>query len=386
LFLFLQLVSLKFAVMGGSSAETEEEKGAAHLLSVAAFAGTTNKSGLRLMRELEDIGASVSASADREKITLDVTVMSSMAELAFERLSEAIVSPPRNKVVLKDCFDSAQLAYDALATAPHKKLAELLHEAAFGEGSAMGGSQLAADGNLLNLSPDAALAYRAHQFTANNLVIAASGVRHEKVEQWTRTYLNGMAAAPAAAPASVAYTGGDAKLKADYNGQTHLALAFPAAANSKSHNVLRTMIGNKVSKAAVEGDICAFLAPYARGGLWGFTASANSSAAANKLIESAVKELKAAAAGTVAAAELEAAKNQLSVQKTTELESGNATAALLQAHLTKMAPREAANFSNITAADVTAAAKASLAATPSWVVLGKTAGAHNFATVANLLK
>ena len=67
------MVSFKFAVIGGSSAESEEEKGAAHLLSVAAFAGTTNKNGLRLMRELEDIGATVSASADREKVFFFVT-------------------------------------------------------------------------------------------------------------------------------------------------------------------------------------------------------------------------------------------------------------------------------------------------------------------------
>lgn len=380
-------MSLKFAVLGGSSAETEEEKGAAHLLSVAAFAGTANKSGLRLMRELEDIGATVSASADREKITLDVTVLASMAEMAFERMSEAIISAPKHKVVLKDCFDGAQVAYDALSS-PQTKLVELLHEAAYGEGSPMGGSQLAADGNLLNLKPEAALAYRQHQFTANNLVIASSGVRHEQLKKWTATYFADMAAAPAAsaATASAVYTGGDAKLKGDFDGKTHLALAFPAPVNSKPHNVLRTMIGNKISKAATDGEICAFLAPYASGGLWGFTASANSSDAANKLIDSAIAELKAVSANTVGAAELDAAKNQLTVQKSSVLESGNATSVLLQAHLAKASPRDTTNFSNITAADVSAAAKASLAATPSWVVLGKTAGAHNFATIAKKLQ
>jgi len=372
--------------MGGSSAETEEEKGAAHLLSVAAFAGTTDKSGLRLMRELEDIGATVSASADREKITLDVTVLASMAELAFERMSEAITSPPTNKVVLTDCFDGAQLAYDALAT-PQKKLVELLHEAAYGEGSPMGGSQLARDGNLLNLKPEAALAYRAHQFTSNNLVIASSGVRHEMLQKWTQTHLAGMAAG-ASSPIAATYTGGDAKMKGDFDGKTHMALAFPAPANSKPHNVLRTMIGNKLSKAAQGGEVCAFLAPYASGGLWGFTASADNSAAANKLIEAAIQELKAVGANTVSTAELEAAKTQLTVQKSHELESGNATAVLLQAHLVKAAPRDSASFSKITAADVVAAAKASLAAdvTPSWAVLGKTAGAHNFATITKHLK
>lgn len=55
--------------MSGSRAESAAEKGAAQLLSVSAFAGTKNQSGLKLVRGLEDLGAKISSSSDREKVS-----------------------------------------------------------------------------------------------------------------------------------------------------------------------------------------------------------------------------------------------------------------------------------------------------------------------------
>lgn len=384
------LVSLKFAVLGGSSAETETEKGAAHLLSVSAFAGTGEKSGLRLMRELEDIGATVSASADREKITLDVTVLPGMAEEAFERLSETIVSPPRNRVVLTDCFGTAQQAYEKMAATPKQQLSELLHEAAFGEETPMGSSTRAFNGDLKNLTPEAIMSYREHQFTGNNVVVASSGLKHGTVRKLTDKYLSALPKATAA-PVDAAYSGGDAKMRADFNGHTYLALAFPVPSSAKAYNVLRVLLSNKLRKsidiARNNGEISAFYAPYAKSGLWGFYANGVNVGVANKLIESAIKELRAVSNNNVSAEDLECAKNQLTLQKTAELECEAVTSALLSAHLTNTSPRDYANFSAVSSADVVAAAKASVAAstTPSWAVLGKTAGALTFPAVVKLL-
>ena len=64
-----QVVSLKFAIIGGSRGEILEQKGAAHFLSTTAFAGAGNTSGLRLVRYLERLGASFHASSDKEKVS-----------------------------------------------------------------------------------------------------------------------------------------------------------------------------------------------------------------------------------------------------------------------------------------------------------------------------
>ena len=67
----VQTASIRVAVLGGSSAETLDEKGSAQLLASSAFDGNKNKSGLLTMREFEDIGAKVAATSDREKVWSD---------------------------------------------------------------------------------------------------------------------------------------------------------------------------------------------------------------------------------------------------------------------------------------------------------------------------
>lgn len=55
--------------------ETLSEKGAAQLLATTAFAGTRKKSGLRLVRDLEDLGAKFDAIADREKVNNAIIIV-----------------------------------------------------------------------------------------------------------------------------------------------------------------------------------------------------------------------------------------------------------------------------------------------------------------------
>lgn len=262
-------MSLKFTVLGGSSIELDEEKGSAHLLSLAAFAGTTSKSGLRLIRELEDIGAVVSASSDREKITIQVTVVSSMVELAFERMAETLLSPPRNKHVLLEYVPTAQISYNSAHTNPKIHLAELLHEAAFSEESPMGSSYYNQNIELLN--PERVLQFRNNNFIANNIVISSTGVDHNILKELTQKYLSKLPANPNnKISGNSPYVGGYVKVRGDYDGRTYLALAFPVSEtgnNVKPYNVLKTMLCSKLCKKSVcekHGQTTSFFVPYAK--------------------------------------------------------------------------------------------------------------------------
>jgi predicted Zn-dependent peptidase len=62
------MVSLKFCIKGGSSSEKAGQKGAAHFLAKSAFVGTSEASGLKMVRFMESIGASFGAYADKEKV------------------------------------------------------------------------------------------------------------------------------------------------------------------------------------------------------------------------------------------------------------------------------------------------------------------------------
>jgi len=309
-----------------------------------------------------------------------------MAELAFERVAETILLPPKNKFVISDCFGAAQLTYDSLASTPRQLLSELLHEAAYGEATPMGSSYLASD--LHHLAPEAVLSYRQHQYTSNNLIIAASGLPHDNLTSLTEKYLKTLKTGANATVASP-YTGGDAKLKADFSGKTYCALAFPVLNSSKSYNVLKVLLNNRLSKAftATTGEISTFYAPYTNSGLWGVYATGNTAAVSNKLLETAITELKHISTNPISASDLETAKNQLTLQKTSELESEAVTCTLLSSCLSRVSPADYVNYQSVTANDVANAAKASIAktTTPTYAILGKTAGTHNFAAIVKLL-
>ena len=68
------------------------------------------------------------------------------------------------------------------------------------------------------------------------------------------------------------------------------------------------------------------------------------------------------------------------------VESGAASAALLDATLAGVAPETAADLRKVSSADVSAAAKAALGAVPAFAVYGATAGTPSFATVAKMMK
>ena len=235
-----------------------------------------------------------------------------MAELAFERVAETILLPPKNKFVITDCFGAASLAYDNLSNTPKQLLSELLHEAAYGEATPMGSSTLASD--LHHVNPDAVLAYRQHQYTANNLIIAASGLTHANLKSYTEKYLQSLGAG-AARPVSSPYTGGDAKLKGDFDGKTFAALAFPVTNPTKPYNVLRVLLNNKLNKtfnsANNNGEVTTFYAPYTNSGLWGVYTTGTSAAISNKLLEAAIVELKSISNNNISASDLENAKNQV---------------------------------------------------------------------------
>lgn len=66
-----QISTIKFSVNAGSRSELVNEKGAAHLLSYCAFEGTQQRSGLRLVREMENHAFVMKNKTCRERVSDD---------------------------------------------------------------------------------------------------------------------------------------------------------------------------------------------------------------------------------------------------------------------------------------------------------------------------
>lgn len=64
------MATITFTLTSGSQFESVISKGSAQLLASAAFVGTKKKSGLRLWRDLENVGAVVTTASDRENVKI----------------------------------------------------------------------------------------------------------------------------------------------------------------------------------------------------------------------------------------------------------------------------------------------------------------------------
>ena len=88
-------------------------------------------------------------------------------------VAEAISSPPTSAYVVEEMKDTAQIAIDAHKASPREQVMELLYEAAYGENTPMGSPTY---GPLDKLDVAAVMAFRKAHFSAQNLVVSASGV------------------------------------------------------------------------------------------------------------------------------------------------------------------------------------------------------------------
>ena len=360
------------------------EKGAAHLLAVSAYAGTRDISGLRLCRNLEDIGAKFTASSDKDTITYEVAVEKEYAAEAISYVANAIVSPPRASYIINEMKPYAIPAYKTYSA--DAQIVDLLHEAAYGEGTPLGSPKLAS--SLDTVSADEAVAYRTANFKSGNVIVTASGISADKHDDLTGLIekvfapLSSGTGSRAASP----YVGGYSKVKKDVCGQTYLGLAFPTPTGeqAKSYKVLQSILSSKLS-AAPKGAVTSFLSLYSTEGIIGAYAKGTSSAAASSYLEAFVAELKAIAKG-VSADDVKAHVASVSLKDALEVDSKDATKALLSSSLLGVPITKISDYSAISASTISAAASKILSSNPSYAVLGNTLGAPSYQQIISKVK
>jgi len=377
--------SMKFAIRGGSAAEQYEEKGAAHLWASVAFAGTGKQSGLRLMRNLENNGVTVRASAQRERIVLSSSSDVSVADFAVSSIAESILSAPRDNYVITENLRIAEHDRQQLASSPRMQITEMLHEAAYGEWSALGSSVFSDE----YVNVNAARNYRSRLFTPENLVIVSDGgVSHDELKSFAAAHFpaaDGLvtpsASAIAAKPADLSYRGGFLSQRSRLpNGSAIAAVAFPlpAGAKSRAAAVVSRMLTNALKNNKAAG---AFTSPYSKQGLVGVYAT-GSQESIKAVISSVAAELKSIAAKADSAE----AANTLSLENFLAFENSGAVDMILTAQTLGLSTAEYLDVRNVTSADVSAAAKDMLTAKVTYTVLGNTYGAMSYEDVANAFK
>jgi hypothetical protein len=369
------VVDINFSIRAGSQFESEAQQGSAQLLSVAAFAGTRNRSGLALCRYLEDIGATFGATADREKINYSVTVPSNNVDNAFSAIASAIVSSPSHAYIYDEIKPTAQIWYDALSKSPKLQLEELIHEAAFGDNTPLGQSFYA--NSLDNIHGEDVLEFRSKQFLAGNITIAAKGISQDNLTKNISHFFRSLPEGSSELPKST-FVSGFAKTNSFLNGYSGAAFAFPIASGDKGvASVVARAIDNKVSSLRLpKGSVAPFFKQYLNGGIFGYY-FVGDIAEVNSNIKAVADQFKSFSAGS--------AKNQVALS-TIEGIHNRCGSSTLYNYANLGLTSSDLDTRNLTDAAIASALSASLKSGPAYAVLGKTRGLHSHNAVSGLFK
>ncbi|CAD5188342.1 unnamed protein product [Musa acuminata subsp. malaccensis] len=207
----------------GSIYETPSSFGATHLLERMAFKSTKNRSHLRIVREIEAIGGSVTASGSREQIgyTYDAlkTYMPEMVEVLIDCVRNAVFLDWEVNEQLKKV--TAELG--ELSRNPQGLLLEAIHSAAYS--GALANPLIAPESAINRLNETILEEFVAENYTAPRMVLAASGVEHEELVSIAEPLLSDLPKVPRLEEPKSVYVGGEYRCQSD-SSKTHIALAF----------------------------------------------------------------------------------------------------------------------------------------------------------------
>ncbi|KAL6134546.1 hypothetical protein ACLB2K_066777 [Fragaria x ananassa] len=208
----------------GSIYETPVTSGASHLLERLAFKSTTNRSQLRVVREVEAIGGHIGASCSREQMGYTFDALKTYVPQMVELLVDAVRNPAFLEWEVNEELTKIRADIDELSKNPQGLLLEKIHSAGFT--GALRNPLMASEEALQRLNGDILEEFVAENYTAPRIVLAASGVDHEELLSIAEPLLSDLPSVPLIGEPKSQYVGGEYRTQGDTKDEAHIALAF----------------------------------------------------------------------------------------------------------------------------------------------------------------
>lgn len=157
----------------GAKNERPENAGASHLLERTAFRSTSNRTHFRMTREIEAMGAHVSATCARDCMAYTLETVRSNLPEAVELLADSVLNSNYYEWEVEEATRGMDKELQATRTDRDQMLNELLHGTAFEGG--YGRPLLCHPANLPRLTGASLRNFVSNNFSANRLVLSASG-------------------------------------------------------------------------------------------------------------------------------------------------------------------------------------------------------------------
>ncbi|KAF0305355.1 Cytochrome b-c1 complex subunit 2, mitochondrial [Amphibalanus amphitrite] len=295
------LSRVAIAVRGGSRYETPDNRGATHLLRIVAGLTNAENTAFGLTRELQQLGASLACSADREVLIYSADATRNHMDVVMELLANAATRQVFKPWEITDI--KPHLKLDVETTPAEVSLIEDLHLAAFRQ-SDLGNSVVAPHHLIGQLGPDQLASHLSRTLLAGRTAVCGTGIDHETLVE----YAQGLQLPQGEGPAPAARYGGG-ELRTEIGGGVALvAVAAEGAGRSSAtaaqQAVLQAVLGagavvkygagrGVLGAAAAQagGAAAALNAVYSDTGLVGYTVAAEADKA-GQVIEAVNKAFK----------------------------------------------------------------------------------------------
>ncbi|OMO70945.1 hypothetical protein CCACVL1_18563 [Corchorus capsularis] len=234
--------SIGLFVNCGSMYETPLSSGASHLLERMAFKSTTNRTHLRIVREVEAIGGSTSASASRECMVYTFDGLKTYLPEMVELLIDCVRNPAFVDWEVNEELRKLQAELEEVSKNPERLILEAIHST--GYSGALANPLLAPESALCRLNGKLLEEFVNENYTGKRMFLAASGIEHEELLQVAEPLLSDLPAGAYPQEPKSIYVGGDFRRQADAAGSTHFALAFevPGGWNNEKESVILTVM------------------------------------------------------------------------------------------------------------------------------------------------
>jgi len=222
-----QVSALGVFVDSGSRYESDHNSGISHMLEHMAFKSSKERSHLRTVRDIEDIGGSIGAASSREYMIYQAETLRDHLETAIDIVADTVCNPAMEPWDVDACRKVISYELDDMNSNPQAVLTELFQEAAYGQQSPLGRPLWCPKRNLSKISSQDLIDFRNSTFAANRMVLSASGVDHQTLVDFAGKYFGDLPSSPAnpAVSEKSVYRGGDRRISAD-SPLTHVAMCF----------------------------------------------------------------------------------------------------------------------------------------------------------------
>ncbi|ERN16185.1 hypothetical protein AMTR_s00030p00236070, partial [Amborella trichopoda] len=207
----------------GSICESEWCYGVTHLLERMAFKSTNNRCHSRVVREIEAVGGNVAASASREQMGYTYDTIRTHLPEALELLIDCVRNPIFLDSEVKEQLTKIKAEIRDVSNNPENFLLESLHSA--GYSGALGNPLIASEAVIEKLNGSVIDKFVIENYTADRMVLAASGVDHEYLLSIAEPLLYDLEKGPPIKVPVSKYVGGDLRFQADSE-RTYVALVF----------------------------------------------------------------------------------------------------------------------------------------------------------------